>query len=147
MPENVDCEILLVEDNPDDVEMTLRALRRIHVVNPVHVVADGAEALDFLFAEGAYAARDEVPQPKVIFLDLKLPKVGGLDVLKRIKADPRTRKIPVVVLTSSREEPDVHTSYELGANSYVVKPVEFDSFVEAVAQVGLYWMLINEPPA
>lgn len=140
-------EILLVEDNPHDVELTLRSLRKHNLANHLHVVRDGAEALDFLFGEGAYAGRVVSNQPKVIFLDLKLPKVDGLEVLKRIKSSGVTNKLPVVVLTSSREERDVLESYRLGVNSYIVKPVDFDKFTNAVAEVGLYWLLLNQPPA
>jgi two-component system response regulator len=137
--------ILLVEDNANDAELTLRALKKAHVANDVHVVRDGAEALEFLFGEGAYAARAGAALPRVVLLDLKLPKVDGLEVLRRIKADERTKMIPVVVLTSSREESDLVASYHLGANSYIVKPVDSDKFFEAVHQVGLYWLLLNEP--
>jgi two-component system response regulator len=137
--------ILLVEDNPSDAELTLRALKKAHVTNDVHVVRDGAEALEFLFGEGAYAARAGAALPRVVLLDLKLPKVDGLEVLRRVKADKRTKMIPVVVLTSSREESDLVASYHLGANSYIVKPVDSDKFFEAVHQVGLYWLLLNEP--
>jgi len=139
-------EILLVEDNPNDVELTLHALRESHVTNPVHVVRDGAEALEFIFCTGAYASRNMNNTPKVILLDLKLPKVDGLEVLRRVKSDPRTAKIPVVVLTSSREERDIVESYQLGVNSYIVKPVDFEQFTAAVRQVGLYWVLLNQPP-
>ena len=139
-------EILLVEDNPHDVELTLLALRESHVTNPVHVVRDGAEALEFIFCTGAHADRNIENGPKVILLDLKLPKVDGLEVLRQIKADPRTKTIPVVVLTSSREERDIVESYRLGTNSYIVKPVDFEQFTEAVRQLGLYWLLLNEPP-
>jgi two-component system response regulator len=138
-------EILLVEDNPRDVEMTLRALSKRNLANKVHVAKDGAEALDFLFATGAYAGRDSNHFPKVVLLDLKLPKVGGLEVLKKIKGDERTRTIPVVVLTSSQEERDMVESYRLGVNSYIVKPVDFDKFVESVSEIGLYWLVINKP--
>lgn len=140
-------EILLVEDNPHDVELTLLALRESHVTNPVHVVRDGAEALEFIFCTGAYASRNMNNTPKVILLDLKLPKVDGLEVLRRVKGDPRTRKIPVVVLTSSREERDIVESYQLGVNSYISKPVDFEQFTAAVRQVGLYWLLLNQPPS
>ncbi len=140
-------EILLVEDNPHDVELTLLALRESHVTNPVHVVRDGAEALEFIFCTGAYASRNMNNTPKVILLDLKLPKVDGLEVLRRVKGDPRTAKIPVVVLTSSREERDIVESYQLGVNSYITKPVDFEQFTAAVRQVGLYWLLLNQPPS
>lgn len=139
-------EIMLVEDNPHDLEMTLRALQKAKIANEVHVARDGAEALDFVFGEGAFAGRDVSQHPKVILLDLKLPKVDGLDVLKRIKGDARTKAIPVVVLTSSREQRDVVESYQLGVNSYIVKPVNFESFADAVKQLGLYWLLLNQPP-
>ncbi len=145
MPSN-EVEILLVEDNPSDVELTLHALKKHHLCNQIHVVRDGAEALDFLFAAGQDAERDVARLPKVVLLDLKLPKVDGLEVLRRIKADPRTRTIPVVVLTSSREDRDVVESYQLGVNSYIVKPVDFQQFDEAVRQLGCYWLLLNEPP-
>ena len=138
-------EILLVEDNPRDVEMTLRALKKRNLANSVHVAKDGAEALDFLFATGAHVARDPNHTPKVVLLDLKLPKVSGLEVLKRLKFDERTRTIPVVVLTSSQEEKDMVESYRLGVNSYIVKPVDFDKFVDAVGEIGLYWLLVNKP--
>jgi CheY-like chemotaxis protein len=138
--------ILLVEDNPEDIEMTLRALRRARLANPVEVVEDGAQALEYLFATGAYAGRDINRPPKVVLLDLKLPKLSGLDVLRRLRSDERTREIPVVILTSSREDSDVAEAYRLGVNSYVVKPVEFEAFVEAVGRVGLYWGLLNQPP-
>lgn len=139
-------EILLVEDNPKDVELTLRAFRKANLTNGIHVARDGAEALDFIFCEGAHAARTIEDGAKVVLLDLKLPKVDGLEVLQRIKGDPRTKIIPVVVLTSSREQRDVVESYQLGVNSYIVKPVSFDQFVEAVEHLGLYWLLMNQPP-
>lgn len=138
-------EILLVEDNPCDVEMTLRALKKHNLANHVHVAKDGAEALDFLFAAGTHVTRDPRHRPKVVLLDLKLPKVSGLEVLKKLKFDERTRTIPVVVLTSSQEEKDMVESYRLGVNSYIVKPVDFDKFVEAVGEIGLYWLLVNRP--
>ncbi|MGH7569269.1 MAG: response regulator [Gemmatimonadales bacterium] len=141
-----DAEILLVEDNPNDAELTLRALARNRVTNQVFVVRDGAEALDFLFARGQYAQRDIEHQPKVVLLDLKLPKVDGLEVLRQIKSDQRTQTIPIVVLTSSREEPDIARSYRLGVNSYIVKPVDFEAFVRAVSEAGLYWVILNQPP-
>jgi CheY-like chemotaxis protein len=135
----------LVEDNPNDAELTQRALKKARVANDVHVVRDGAEALEFLFGEGAYAGRAGSALPRVVLLDLKLPKVDGLEVLRRVKADERTKLIPVVVLTSSREESDLVASYHLGANSYIVKPVDSDKFFEAVHEIGLYWLLLNEP--
>ncbi len=138
-------EILLVEDNLNDVELTLHAFKTNNIANHCHVVRDGAEALEFIFCTGAYANRSMQNPPKVILLDLKLPKVNGLEVLRRIKADPRTQAIPVVVLSSSREEPDVTESYRLGVNSYIVKPVDFQNFTEAVNQIGLYWLLLNLP--
>jgi two-component system response regulator len=139
-------EILLVEDNPNDVELTLHALKKNNLTNRVHIVRDGAEALEYLFGSGAYAGRDINHAPKVILLDLKLPKVDGKEVLRRIKSDERTRSIPVVVLTSSREERDIVESYRLGVNSYITKPVDFEQFTEAVRQLGLYWLLLNQPP-
>ncbi len=138
-------EILLVEDNPYDVELTLHALDKSHITNHVHVVRDGVEALEFIFCNGAYAERSIQNPPKVILLDLKLPKVDGMEVLRQVKADPRTQMIPVVVLTSSREERDVVESYRLGVNSYIVKPVDFEKFTEAVQRMGLYWLLLNQP--
>jgi two-component system response regulator len=139
-------ELLLVEDNPQDLELALRALRKANFANRIHVARDGAEALEFIFREGSHGARTSAA-PKVILLDLKLPKVDGLEVLKRIKGDPRTKMIPVVVLTSSKEQNDVVESYQLGVNSYIVKPVNFDRFTEAVRDLGLYWLLLNQPPA
>ena len=139
-------EILLVEDNPNDVELTLHAFKKYKLANRIHVVRDGAEALDFLFAEGLYAGRDVNHRPKVILLDLKLPKVDGLEVFKRVKADPRTKTIPVVVLTSSGEERDIVESYNLGVNSYIRKPVDFEQFTEAVRTIGMYWLLLNQSP-
>lgn len=138
--------ILIVEDNPDDEALTLRALRRNNLGNEISVVRDGAEALEYLFAEGAYAERDPEDLPAVIMLDLMLPKIGGLEVLQRIRNNERTKYLPVVVLTSSDEERDMMESYKLGANSYVRKPVEFGEFSEAVSQLGLYWVLRNELP-
>jgi len=146
MSENM-IEILLVEDNPNDVELTLHAFRKNNLTNRIHVVRDGAEALDFIFCTGAYADRNIQNSPKVVLLDLKLPKVDGLEVLRSIKADPRTQQIPVVALTSSREERDVVESYHLGVNSYIVKPVDFDQFIEAARQLGLYWLLLNKSPS
>jgi len=138
--------ILLVEDNPDDEALTIRALKKNNIGNKVIVVRDGAEALDFLFFRGTYAERDPRDTPQVILLDLKLPKVDGLEVLRRIRADERTRVLPVVILTSSSEEQDLIKGYSLGANSYVRKPVDFSQFVEAVRQLGLYWLVLNEAP-
>lgn len=137
-------EILLVEDNPRDAELTIRSLASRRLANHIVHVKDGQEALDWLFATGAYSHRDVNHRPKVVLLDLKLPKVDGLDVLRAIRADPRTHMLPVVVLTSSREESDVVKSYELGVNSYIVKPVDFENFSTAVAEAGHYWLLINE---
>ena len=139
-------EILLVEDNPNDVELTLHAFSKHRLANHIEVVRDGAEALDFLFGSGAHAGRSVENTPRVILLDLKLPKVDGLEVLRQIKADARTRMIPVVVLTSSREERDIVESYELGVNSYIVKPVDFEQFSTSMQQLGLYWLLLNQPP-
>lgn len=137
--------ILLVEDNENDEVLTLRALRKSNILNPVVVVRDGAEALDYLFVRGAHAGRAPTAMPQVILLDLKLPKVDGLEVLRSIRGDDRTKLLPVVVLTSSVEEQDVIRSYGLGANSYVRKPIDFNQFVEAVRQLGLYWLVINQP--
>ena len=139
-------EILLVEDDPHDVELTLRALKKHNVANRLHMVKDGAEAIDFLFASGAYEDREPNDRPKLILLDLKLPKVSGLEVLRAVKSDESTKNIPVVVLTSSREERDIVESYRLGVNSYIVKPVDFDKFLNAVGEVGLYWLLLNVSP-
>jgi CheY-like chemotaxis protein len=138
-------EILLVEDNPDDLEMSLHALRKAKIANRIQVARDGQEALDFIFCEGAFASRNMENAPRVVLLDLKLPKVDGLEVLKRIKSDHRTRKIPVVILTSSKEQNDVIESYDLGTNSYIVKPVSLDQFVAAVQNLGMYWLLLNQP--
>jgi len=146
MTENHAVEVLLVEDNATDAELTLRALRGKGLRNTFVVAKDGAEALDFLFARGKWADRDISDGPKLVLLDLRLPRVDGIEVLRQVKADERTRKIPVVVLTSSRQDPDIQQCYELGANSYIVKPVDFDKFAEAVAEVGFYWLLLNEPP-
>jgi two-component system, response regulator len=145
MPNTI--EILLVEDNPYDVKLTLRAFAQNNLSNSVHVVRDGAEALDYLFCAGPYSERDPHDRPKVILLDLKLPKIDGLEVLQRIKDEPTTRTIPVVVLTSSTEERDIVESYQLGVNSYICKPVDFGQFTEAVRQLGFYWLLLNQPPA
>ena len=139
-------EILLVEDNPEDVELTLRGLKKHNLANKVFVVKDGAEALEYIFATGKYAYRNIEDTPKLILLDLKLPKVDGLEVLRKVKSDERTTVIPVVVLTSSREERDIIESYKLGVNSYITKPVDFDKFIHSVQDLGLYWLLLNEPP-
>ena len=139
--------VLLVEDNDDDVQLTLRAFQKYRFANDIHVATDGQEALDFLFCTGAHATRDPCDMPQLILLDLKLPKVSGLEVLQRIREDERTRFLPVVVLTSSKEERDVVESYRLGANSYVRKPVDFREFVDAANQLGLYWMVLNLPAA
>ncbi len=138
-------DVLLVEDNPQDAELTVRALRKQHLANHIYTVEDGVEALDFLFCRGKYRHRNMDNPPRVLFLDLKLPKIDGLEVLKAVKQDERTRHIPVVVVTSSREDPDVKAAYELGVNSYVVKPVSFKGFAEAMSRVGLYWLLVNQP--
>lgn len=138
--------ILLVEDNPDDVELTLRAFKKNNIVNPIVIKHDGAEALEFLLGTTAGSALKTHQWPAIVLLDLKLPKMDGLEVLKRLRADPDTRLLPVIILTSSKHEKDVIDSYRLGANSYVRKPVSFDEFIEAVRQLGLYWLLINEPP-
>ena len=139
-------EILLVEDNPTDAQLTIHALRRQKLTNRIHHVRDGAEALDFLFCTGQYSDRALNQSPKVVLLDLKLPLVDGIEVLKTMKADSRTFTIPVVVLTSSREDRDIVESYQAGVNSYIVKPVDFEQFTEAVRQLGLYWALLNQPP-
>ena len=139
-------DILLVEDNPQDAELTIRALRKHNLANQLIAVEDGAEALDFIFCRGKYGDREIGHTPRVVLLDLKLPKVNGLEVLRALKQDERTRTIPVVVVTSSREDPDIKTAYALGANSYVVKPVDFDAFADAVSSLGLYWLLVNQPP-
>jgi two-component system response regulator len=138
--------ILLVEDNPDDVALTIRAFRRQRIVNEVVVTKDGAEALDYLFARGAHAGRNPRDLPAVVLLDLKLPKLDGLDVLRELRANPLTRLLRIVVLTSSKEDQDILQSYDHGANSYIRKPVDFEKFVDAVGQLGLYWLLLNEAP-
>jgi len=139
-------EVLLVEDSPEDRELALRAFKKANLTNLIEIARDGAEALEFLFCEGAYVGRKFEDGPKLVLLDLKLPKVDGLEVLRQIKGDPRTRSIPVVVLTSSKEQQDVIESYSLGVNSYIVKPVNFERFVAAVRDLGFYWLLLNQPP-
>lgn len=139
-------DILLIEDNPNDAELIVRALKKHHLANQIHMVGDGADALDMLLCRGEYAKKGLSILPKVVLLDLKLPKVSGLEVLRELKADEHTRKIPVVIVTSSREDPDIKQAYALGANSYVVKPVDFDQFFEAMSNLGLYWLLVNQPP-
>lgn len=139
-------DILLVEDNPSDAEMAIRALRKNHVINTVLHLQNGEEALHYLFAEGEYKGRNIDDVPKVILLDLKMPKIDGLEVLRKIKSDPRTNFIPVVLLTSSKEERDILDGYKFGVNSYIVKPVEFENFVKAVKEIGFYWLLLNQPP-
>lgn len=145
MNDEIDNEILLVEDNPTDAELCIRAFKKHNLANGLVWVKDGAEALDFLFKRGAYAERMTKPDPSVILLDLRLPKVDGLDVLRTIRSDERTKLIPVVVLTSSTQEQDVEKSYKLGVNSFVSKPVEFEAFMKVVSELGLYWLLINRP--
>jgi two-component system response regulator len=139
-------EILIVEDNMSDAEMTIRALKKNNLTNKLLHLKDGVEALDFLFARGNYSGRKVENIPKVILLDLKMPKVNGLQVLQKLKSDERTKKIPVVILTSSNEDPDIQECYRLGVNSYVVKPVQFEQFVKSVSELGLYWMMLNQPP-
>jgi CheY-like chemotaxis protein len=146
MREMDSADILLVEDNPNDAELTLDALREHHVSKAICVASDGTEALDFVFGTGKYQGRDVDHLPRLVILDLKLPKVDGLDVLRRLKSNEKTRSVPVVVLTSSREETDIVRSYAFGANSYVVKPVEFEAFSRAVGQIGSYWLSLNQPP-
>jgi len=146
MNEKKAVEILLVEDNPQDLELALRALDKAKITNHIEIARDGAEALDYIFCTGAHADRKISDVPKVVLLDLKLPKIDGLEVLRRVKADPRTRIIPVVMLTSSKEQSDVIESYHLGVNSYIVKPVNFEQFADAVRNLGMYWLLLNQPP-
>jgi len=138
--------ILLVEDNPNDVLLTERALKKAHILNKLVVAKDGVEALDYLFRTGTWANKDLYPLPQVILLDLKLPRIDGLEVLRRIRVDDRTRFLPVVILTSSKEERDITNGYAMGANSYIRKPVNFNQFADAVGQLGLYWLVLNEPP-
>ena len=139
-------EILIVEDNPNDAELTIRALKKKNLANKIVHLKDGAEALDYIFCTGNYSDRDINNKPRAILLDLKMPKVNGLEVLERVKADKRTRSIPIIVLTSSNEDPDVKKCYDMGVNSYIVKPVGFDNFTKAVADLGFYWLLLNEAP-
>jgi two-component system, response regulator len=146
MADQYSVEILLVEDNPDDVELTLHALKKPKLVNRILVVRDGAEALDYLYGEGEFAGRNLQDVPLLILLDLKLPKVSGIEVLRRLRGEPRTHTIPVVVLTASREERDIAEAYNLGINSYIVKPVDFDQFSKVAEQLGYYWLLLNQPP-
>lgn len=139
-------DLLLVEDNPYDAELTLSALRQKNLANNLHHVEDGAQALDFIHARGNFSNRIDEPHPSLILLDLKMPKVNGIEVLEKLKSDPETRNIPVVILTSSREDPDIKTCYALGVNSYIVKPVDFEAFISAVIDIGMYWLLLNTPP-
>lgn len=142
----MEVEILIVEDNPNDAEMAMRALKRNNLTNKVFVVTDGQEALDFLFSKGKYNMRKNCVRPRMVLLDLKLPKVDGLEVLKELKENPETRIIPVIILTSSKEEKDLIESYKSGVNSYIVKPVDFEKFVDAVNELGMYWLLLNQQP-
>src|SRR5882757_5291791 len=144
--EQYQVEILLIEDNPHEAELTILSLKKHHLANKLMHIDDGAEALDFLFSRGKYADNKQMPHPKLILLDLKLPKVDGLEILRQVKTDERTRIIPVVVLTSSKEEKDIVESYKLGVNSYIVKPVNFDTFAQAIAELGFYWVLLNQEP-
>jgi two-component system response regulator len=143
---NSEVEIILVEDNPNDAEMTIRALKKNNLANNLMHLKDGEEALNFIFCKGEFSGRNIDTKPKVILLDLKMPKVDGIEVLRKLKGDDRTKTIPVVILTSSKEDPDIRTCYQLGVNSYIVKPVGFDHFIEAVSGLGMYWMLVNETP-
>jgi two-component system, response regulator len=146
MKESSVVEILLVEDNEQDRELTLHALRKAKLANHIHLAQDGVEALEFLFGEGSYAGKGTRETPKLVILDLKLPKIDGLEVLQRIKSDPRTKTIPVIMLTSSKEHQDIIESYNLGVNSYIVKPVNFESFTVSVQELGMYWLVLNQPP-
>ena len=139
-------DILIVEDNKNDLELTIRALKKNKIANHIHAIPDGAEALDYFFATGKYTDRNMNRIPKMVILDLKLPKVNGLEILRRVKSDDRTKTIPIVILTSSKEESDIVEGYKLGANSFIVKPVDFDKFMAAVRDLGMYWFLLNEPP-
>lgn len=140
-------EILLVEDNIDDANLTIRALKKSNLANQIYHVKDGAEALDFIYGIGLYAGRNFLDKPKVIFLDIKMPKVDGIEVLKKLKSDELTKNIPIVMLTSSNEDPDIKICYQLGANSYIVKPVEFENFYKTISQLGVYWIMLNQPPS
>ncbi len=144
--EHEECEILIVEDNPHDAELVVRSLKKNNLANSLIVVEDGEEALDFVFGRGMFEGRDVSRPPKVIFLDLKLPKVDGLEVLRQAKSNEHTKKIPIIIVTSSKEDPDIQAAYDLGANSYVVKPVDFDVFVKTMNQLGFYWLVVNEKP-
>src|SRR6478672_10020309 len=146
MTTNKDLEILLVDDNPSDVELTIYALRQNHLANSIHVAEDGKEALDFVFCRGKYESRSMADRPKVILLDLKLPKLDGLEVLKAIRGDDRTRAIPVVILTSSKEQRDLIASYKLGATAFIQKPVDFEQFRQTIKDIGMFWLVVNEPP-
>lgn len=139
-------EVLLVEDNPRDAELTIRAFKKHNLANKLFHVEDGVDALDFLFARGKFEGRDINEAPKVVLLDLKLPRINGLEVLHAIRADKRTQSVPVVIVTSSAEDPDIEMAYQLGANSYVIKPVQFDSFMDAMTKLGVYWLIVNHPP-
>jgi two-component system, response regulator len=139
-------DILLIEDNPNDAELTLRALKKNNIANKIQLIKDGAEALDYFFAKGNYSNRNMMLNPKLVILDLKLPKVDGLEILRRVKSDERTKTIPIVIMTSSKEENDIVASYKLGANSFIVKPVDFEKFMVSVKELGMYWLLLNEPP-
>jgi len=139
-------EIVIVEDNPNDGELMIRSLKKNRLANNIIILKDGEQALDFIFCRGKYTGRDISESPKVMFLDLKLPKVDGLEVLKQMKTNEKTRKIPVIIVTSSKEDPDIATAYDLGANSYVVKPINFEDFIKKMSQIGLYWLAVNEKP-
>jgi len=144
--ENTEVEILLVEDNPNDAEMTIRALKKNNIANNLVHLTNGADALDFIFGTGSFTGRNTDIHPKIMLLDLKMPKVDGIDVLRKVKSDERTKTIPIVVLTSSQEDPDIQTCYQLGVNSYIVKPVDFGNFIKAVSELGLYWLVLNHAP-
>jgi len=146
MEQLAETEILIVEDNKNDAEMALRAFKKNHLTNNIYVVSDGEEALDFIYAKSKFESRKDAADPKIILLDLKLPKISGLEVLRKIKTDPEKKVIPVIIMTSSKEEKDMIESYQLGVNSYIVKPVDFDKFVDAVRDLGFYWLLLNQQP-